>query len=113
MAIIQHAIFILIIFLRIDIGSLYCFLNVYMTEMFPTTVRHYIFGVTGVCSSLMIILVESIKLQSDLFNLIPFFISGISMLLAIAFMPKMKETLDRDFLDFLDDEEFDTHFNIK
>lgn len=45
----KFIIFILIIFVRLAISGLFCFLNVYTTEIFPTTIRHYAFGITGTC----------------------------------------------------------------
>lgn len=47
--------FALILTLRLAISSGNCLFNIYIAEMYPTTVRHYAFGYFGLVTKLVAI----------------------------------------------------------
>lgn len=94
-----------IIALRLAISSGNCIFNVYIAEVYPTTVRHYAFGYFGLTTKLIAILAPPFVQLCEVANISPFIPLSIFFFAGIPTLSKLRETFGHPLQDNLEEED--------
>lgn len=97
--------FISLVLSRLAISTGNCIFNVYIAEVYPTSVRHYAFGYFGFCTKFIAIFAPPFVELCDVFNLSPFIPLSFFFFIGLFTLDKLKETLGHPLKEQLEEEE--------
>lgn len=88
-----------ILTLRLAISSGNCIFNVYIAEVYPTSVRHHAFGYFGLCTKLIAIFAPPFVELCESFKISPFIPLSFFFFLGIPALSKLRETFGHNLRD--------------
>ena len=88
-----------IIALRLAISCGNCIFNVYIAEVYPTTVRHYAFGYFGLVTKLIAIFAPPFVSACKVFGFSPFIPLSVFFFAGIPALSKLRETFGHPLRD--------------
>lgn len=91
--------------IRLAVSGFACFLNVYIQEVYPTSLRHFAFGLTTFWQKFAWVFIPLYSQLCYNMHISPLIPVGVFVLAGLPMIQKLRETLDKPLKDEVDEEQ--------